>query len=80
MRFNKVQYKEGDERFIRKFAFLPIRVNKTTVVWLESYYVKQVLKSNSIHDSVGTEFYFEWENLELLLPEDYEYIMNLYDR
>lgn len=80
MRFDKKQYKVGDERWIRRFAFIPTRINDSVIIWLETFYVRQTFIADRIHDYGGTSVWFRWNDLELVLKEDYEYTMNLLDR
>ena len=80
MRFDKKkkQYKVGDERWIRRFAFIPTRINDSVIIWLETFYVRQTFIADHIDDR--TSVWFRWNDLELVLKEDYEYTMNLLDR
>ena len=79
MRFNKKQYKVGDERWVRRFAFIPTRINDSVIIWLETFYARQTL-SFSHYDSTVYSYGFRWDDSELVLKEDYEYTMNLLDR
>jgi hypothetical protein len=40
MKFKIREPQIGDIKIKRKFAILPIRINDTTVIWLEKYYIK----------------------------------------
>lgn len=77
MRFNKRLYKVGDKRWIRRFAFIPTRINDNIIVWFETFYVRQIFVS---YEYGGISVWFRWNILELVLKEDYEYEMNLLDR
>lgn len=80
MRFDKKQYKVGDERWIRRFAFIPTRINDNIIIWLETFYVRQTFIADRIYEYGGISVWFRWDDLELVLKEDYEYEMNLLDR
>lgn len=79
-KFDKKQYKVGDEKWIRRFAFIPTRINENTIIWLETFYVRQTLIADHITDHGRTIVWFRWDDSELVLKEDYEYTMNLLDR
>ena len=38
MRFNKPEHYIGETRVVKRFATIPIRANKSTVIWWESYW------------------------------------------
>jgi len=43
----------GDTRIVEKFAFLP-KIVCTRIVFLQKYYVKQILTNPWINDHIGT--------------------------
>lgn len=50
---NKAEPKIGDTKIIKKIAWLPTKINSTTIVWLEKYYIKYQLYSENHFDSYG---------------------------
>jgi len=43
MKFKNHWYKHGETRERRRFAWLPVRLNNDIVIWLERYYIKEVM-------------------------------------
>ena len=41
MRFNSKKHRDGEERTIKRFAFLPTRIDDNTVIWFEWYWSKE---------------------------------------
>lgn len=80
MRFEKKLHKVGDERWIRRFAFIPTRISDNIIIWLETFYVRQTFIADHINDYGSTIVWFRWDDSELVLKEDYEYTMSLLDR
>jgi hypothetical protein len=63
MRFNiKSKPKSGDTKVEIRFAFLPKRINDTTIVWLESYIASLEYKP-FIHK--GWKFGCRWQVIHL---------------
>ena len=59
MRINKRQYRNGDRRTIKKFAWFPLRVDNNTIIWLEWYWSDEVYFSGWDGG--------EWENEKIRL-------------
>ena len=57
MKFNIRKYRDGDERTIKRFAFLPTRIDDNTIIWLEWYWIKEryYIGRNGV----------EWEELQI---------------
>ena len=43
----------GDQRKVKRFAFLPIRISNDEVLWLQTYYRHQVYKRITYHNFDG---------------------------
>lgn len=41
MKFNSRKYRNGEERTVKRFAFIPTRIDDNTVIWLEWYWSKE---------------------------------------
>lgn len=39
----KVKNKIGDKKVTKKFAMFPTKINSTTIIWLEKYYIQDEL-------------------------------------
>jgi hypothetical protein len=56
----KREPREGDTKVVKKFAFLPIKINDTTIVWLHKYSVKYRYKSVLVMTEWDRGYEFEW--------------------
>ena len=61
----KIKPKIGDMKIVTKFAWLPVRVNATTIIWLEKYYIKyQLCNGNQLDYNGNLVKYTKWIELE----------------
>ena len=42
----KEKHKVGDKKTTKRFAILPTKINSTTIVWLEKYFIQYELINN----------------------------------
>ena len=59
------KYKSGDIKTIKKFAIFPIKINSTTIIWLEKYFSQYKLFEKKYFDYNGmlcTEKYWKEVN------------------
>lgn len=52
----KIKPKIGDKKIINKFAIFPVKINSTTIIWLERYFIQYELLCE-----IGIEN-FQWVN------------------
>lgn len=64
----KPEPKIGDSRWVKKFAWIPARLDSDVKVWLESYYVKQ--EYNKYGDFVT--YSYVWDTVATVTPEEYD--------
>jgi hypothetical protein len=61
----KPKYEILDTKVKEKFAIFPIKINSSTVIWLEKYYVKYQLRTKVIFDySGGWTHQKYWEKID----------------
>lgn len=65
MRFHPPSHKEGDIRYVRRFAFKPRKIAEI-IIWLESYYVRQEWRRSFVNLEYG------WSDRRELLSDDPE--------
>lgn len=49
----RVKPKAGDIKIKAKIALLPTRINSTTIIWLEKYYIEYQRRNKSYFDEYG---------------------------
>jgi len=54
----KEKHKVGDKKTTKRFAILPTKINSTTIVWLEKYFIQYELSKNLRIEN------FQWCNYE----------------
>jgi hypothetical protein len=73
MIFNIIEkgvYKSGDIKTIKKFSIFPTKINSTTIIWLEKYFVQYKLYEKRYFDYNGmicTEKY--WNEINRYIEE-----------
>lgn len=73
MRFPILKASPGAIRYIRRFAFVPVRIDDVRI-WLEHYYLKQKYAEQYDYHAyeMSPNGKYKWENVRELLPEDKE--------
>lgn len=65
--------KQGDTRWVKRFAWFPTKVDSGVMLWLESYYVRVKARrmrtwSDEWSDKIA------WEIVQTVTPEEYRAI------